>query len=46
MSLLLLEEFKKDEEKNYEISTKIENYGQNILNNVITELEKYINNLK
>ena len=46
LSLLLLEEFKEDKAKNYEISTKIENYGQNILNNVIAELEKYINNFK
>ena len=42
LSLLLVEEFKEDKPKNQEISAKIENYGQNILNNVITELKKYI----
>jgi len=42
LSLLLVEELKENKEKNYEISTKIENYGQNIFNNVIMELKKYI----
>ena len=42
LSLLLVEEFKEDKPKNQEITAKIENYGQNILNNVITELKKYI----
>ena len=42
LSLSLVEELKKDEPRNQEISTKIENYGQNILNNVIMELKKYI----
>ena len=44
LSLSLVEEFKKDKEKNQEIAVKIEKYGQNILNNVIIELKKYINN--
>ena len=42
LSLSLVEEFKKNEVKNHEISKKIENYGQNIFNNVVTELKKYI----
>ena len=42
LSLSLVEEFKKDRAKNDEISTKIQNYGQNIFNNVIMELKKYI----
>ena len=42
LSLLLVEEFAKDEAKNDEIAEKIQNYGQNIFNNVIIELKKYI----
>ena len=42
LSMALIEEFKKDKAKNAEIVAKIENYGQNILNNVIIELKKYI----
>jgi len=42
LSLSLIEEFGKNGEKNYDISEQIENYGQNILNNVIIELKKYI----
>jgi len=42
LSQLLVEEFKKDEPKNHEIAVKIEKYGQNIFNNVIIELKKYI----
>ena len=42
LSLSLVEEFKEDKAKNQEIGTIIENYGQNILNNVIIELKKYI----
>ncbi len=42
LSLSLVEEFKKDEPKNHDIAMKIENYGQNILNNVTSELKKYI----
>ena len=43
LSLSLVEEFKEDKAKNREIAAKIENYGQNILNNVIKEIKKYIN---
>ena len=43
LSLSLVEEFKEDKAKNHEIAAKIENYGQNILNNVIKEIKKYIN---
>ena len=42
LSLSIVEELKDDKPKNQEIATKIENYGQNILNNVIMELKKYI----
>ena len=42
LSLALVEEFKKNKEKNDEISKKIQNYGQNIFNNVIIELKEYI----
>tara|TARA_B100001123_G_scaffold253031_1_gene282324 strand:- start:1116 stop:2381 length:1266 start_codon:yes stop_codon:yes gene_type:complete len=42
LSLLLVEEFSKNTPKNDEITAKIENYGQNIFNNVIIELKKYI----
>ena len=42
LSLSIVEEFKKDTAKNQEIVKKIENYGQNIFNNVIIELKKYI----
>ena len=42
LSLSLVEEFKENKAKNQEIETKIENYGQSILNNVIMELKKYI----
>jgi len=42
LSLLLVEEFKQDNVKYYEISSKIQNYGQNVFNNVILELKKYI----
>jgi len=42
LGLLLVEEFKEDKAKNDDISAKIENYGQNIFNNVIIELKKYI----
>ena len=43
LGLSLVEEFKGDKAKNYEIAAKIEDYGQNILNNVIKEIKKYIN---
>jgi 3-deoxy-D-manno-octulosonic-acid transferase len=42
LTMSLIEEFKEDKPKNQEIAEKIENYGQNILNNVIVELKKYI----
>ena len=42
LSLLLVEEFKDDKPKNPEITAKIENYGQNILNSVTMEIKKYI----
>ena len=42
LGLSLVEELEIDEPKNQEIAGKIENYGQNILNNVIIELKKYI----
>ncbi len=42
LSLSIVEEFKQDKPKNDEIATKVQNYGQNIFNNVILELKKYI----
>ena len=42
LSLSLVEEIQGGKPKNQEIVAKIENYGQNILNNVIMELKKYI----
>ena len=42
LSLSLVEEFKDDKPIKLEISAKIENYGQNILNNVTMEIKKYI----
>jgi len=42
LSLSLVEEFKQNNDKNYQIAEKIENHGQNILNNVTMELKKYI----
>ena len=42
LSLSLVEEFKENKAKNDEIAAKIQNYGQNIFNNVIIELKKYI----
>ena len=42
LSLSLVEELKNDKAKNPEIAEKIDNYGQNILNNVTMELKKYI----
>ena len=37
-----IEELKDDRAKNPKIAEKIDNYGQNILNNVTMELKKYI----
>ena len=42
LSLSLVEEFKDNKPKNPEIAEKIENYGENILNNVTMEIKKYI----
>ena len=42
LSLSLVEEFKDNKPKNPEITAKIENYGQNILNSVTMEIKKYI----
>ena len=42
LSVSLVEEFKDNKPKNLEIAEKIENYGQNILNNVAMEIKKYI----
>ena len=42
LAVSLIEEFNQNKAKNVEISTKIDNYGQNIFNNVIMELKKYI----
>ena len=42
LSISLVEEFKEDRPRNNEITTKLQNYGQNIFNNVIMELKKYI----
>ena len=42
LALSLVEEFKNDKPKNSEIAAKIENYGQNVLNNVIMEIRRYI----
>jgi len=42
LSLSLVEEFEKNYVKNHENIEKIQNYGQNIFNNVIIELKKYI----
>ena len=38
----LINEFKQERSKNDETIRKIENYGQNIFNNVILEIKKYI----
>jgi len=43
LSTAIVENFKKNEDKNYEIGKKIEDYGLNILNNVNKEIKKYIN---
>ncbi len=42
LSFKLIEEFKVDRPKNEQIVERIENYGQNILNNTIKEVKKYI----
>jgi len=42
LGLSLVEELKEDKAKNDKIGEIIENYGQNILNNTVKELKKYI----
>ena len=42
----IVEELKKDKEKNQEIIKKIENYGLNTLNNVLREIKIYINSYR
>ena len=42
LSLSIVEELKEDKAKNEEIAVKIQNYCQNVFNNVIIELKKYI----
>ena len=42
LTLCLIEEFKENKSKNDKIASKIENYGQNIFNNIVTEIKKYI----
>ena len=42
LSLSLIGEFNDDKPKNYQVVSKIENYGHNIFNNVNAELKKYI----
>ena len=42
LSLLLIEEFEEDKVKKSNVKEEIDNYGQNILNNVVEELKKYI----
>jgi len=42
LAISLIEEFNQNKAENAEISTKLDNYGQNIFNNVIMELKKYI----
>jgi len=42
LSLSLVEEFKNNKPKNVEIAAKIQNYGENIFNNVVVEIKKYI----
>jgi 3-deoxy-D-manno-octulosonic-acid transferase len=42
LSRALIGEFEKDEAKNNNIKEKIDDYGQNILNNVFEEVKKYI----
>ena len=43
LSTAIVENFKENKDKNYEIGKKIEDYGLNILNNVNKEIKKYIN---
>jgi 3-deoxy-D-manno-octulosonic-acid transferase len=42
LSVSLIEEFEENKGEKSNIKEEIDNYGQNILNNVIEELKKYI----
>jgi 3-deoxy-D-manno-octulosonic-acid transferase len=42
LSISLIEEFEENKGEKNNIKEEIDNYGQNILNNVIEELKKYI----
>jgi len=42
LSVSLIEEFEENKDEKSNIKEEIDNYGQNILNNVIEELKKYI----
>ena len=44
LSQSLAEEFKKEKTQNENIVRKIENHGKNTLNNVLKEINVYINN--
>ena len=43
LSTLLSVEFKENKTNKIDVTKKLESYGENILNNVHKELEKYIN---
>ena len=43
LSQSIVEELKRNKEKNEDILKKIENYGLNTLNNVLREIKIYIN---
>ena len=42
LSISLIEEFAENKGEKSNIKVEIDNYGQNILNNVIEELKKYV----
>jgi len=42
LSIALVDKFKENENKDYKVSEKIDNFGKNILNSVIKELKNYI----
>ena len=44
LTMSLDKEFEREKKKNEEIVEKIENYGKNILNNILGEIKRYINN--
>ena len=43
LSASITEELKEEKPKNYDAGKKIDNYGQDIMNNIIMELKKHIN---